>query len=91
LSARIRGSFTSFAAGDSTSYDFDQRVLNATQINSTSARVALAFTSIQAADKGPNGDVCDLWTIDYAMVEGLDGLWYIDDTSPYRGRWQTTC
>jgi serine protease Do len=91
LSPQIRGTLTSFAEGDSTSYDFDQAVLEANQIDSTTAGVALEFTSIQASDKGPDGDVCDLWTIDYTMGEAADGRWYIDSTGPYRDRWHTTC
>lgn len=91
LSPQIRGSLHSFAEGDSTSYDFDQQILDANQLNSTTATIAIEFNSIQAADKGPNGDVCDLWTINYKMGESFDSLWYIDATSPYQGRLHTSC
>jgi hypothetical protein len=53
---------------------------------------ALEFTSIQAANKGePNGDVSDLWTINYTMDESIDGRWYIDAATPYQDRLHTTC
>lgn len=91
LSPRIRGSLSSFIDGDSTSYDFDEHVLAARQIDSTTANVALQFTSIQAADKGPNGDVCDIWTIDYTMIREQDARWYVGATAPYQGTWHTTC
>jgi S1-C subfamily serine protease len=91
LSPRVRGSFTSFADGDSTSYDFDQHILAARQLDARTARVVLGFTSIQAPDKGPNGEVCDLWTIAYTMIDGPGGAWLIDATAPYQGTWHTTC
>ena len=48
-------------------------------------QVALAFTSLQTADKGPNGDVCDNWTLAYTMIQSADGTWLIDRTQPYNG------
>jgi hypothetical protein len=93
LSPRLRAGSTlrSFADGDSTSYDFDQQVLAAHQITSTRGHVALEFTSLQASDKGPNGDTCDVWTLVYTMIEAPNGIWYIDATAPYQGISHTTC
>lgn len=88
---RSQFSLQSFANGDSTSYDFDQTVLDARQHGPYAATVALAFTSLQAARKGPDGDVCDNWTLSYRMIEGTDGRWYIDGTSPYGSGSHTTC
>jgi hypothetical protein len=53
--------------------------------------VALAFTSIQRTDKGPNGDICDTWTILYTMIQSSDGSWRIDRAAPYHGVLHTTC
>jgi serine protease Do len=93
LSPRLRGgsSEAAFANGDATSYDFDQRVLAGRQVDVATAKVALQFTSIQAADKGPNGDTCDLWTLNYTMIAGAGGRWYIDHASPYHGRSHQAC
>lgn len=73
-----------FAEADSTSYDSDFRVLNAERMSGHSAKVGLAFTSIQRADKGPNGDTCDRWRLEYTMVR-IAGYWYIDSAAPYDG------
>lgn len=93
LSPRLRSgsSLESFADGDATSFDFAQRVIDATQIDPSTATVVLEFTSIQASDKGPDGDTCDDWTLVYTMVEGSDGTWYIDATTPYHGSSHTSC
>jgi serine protease Do len=93
LSPRLRAGSTaeSFASGDATSYDFGQGILDARQIDSATAHVALEFTSLQSTDKGPDGDACDVWTLLYTMVEGSDGAWYIDSTKPYRGSSHTPC
>jgi hypothetical protein len=93
LSPRLRAgsSLNSFAKGDSTSYDFDQVVLHARQVDGSTAKVAIQFTSLQTADKGPNGDTCDVWTLVYTMIDGGGGAWYIDATAPYRGTSHTSC
>jgi hypothetical protein len=73
-----------FAQGDSTSYDSQFRILSATQTSPTHAHVALQFVSLQRTDKGPDGDTCDTWTLDYHLVQ-LDGSWYIHATNGYGG------
>lgn len=80
----------SFADGDSTSYDFDQTILDATQLSPREATVALSFTSLQAPDKGPDHDSCDVWTISYDMVE-QDYSWYINSTEPHGPTTHTSC
>ena len=54
------------------------------------ARVALSFVSLQRADKGPDGDTCDNWTLDYTMV-GINGSWYINSVAPYGSATHTSC
>ncbi len=92
LSPRLRSgsSLRSFAEGDSTSFDSGQSVLDARQITPTRADVALAFTSLQTAAKGPDGDTCDNWTLTYHMTE-IGGDWYIDSTEPYAGTDHIAC
>lgn len=87
LSPRLRSAsgLQSFAAGDSTSYDSQIRVLDAQLIDPVTARVAISFVSLQAPFKGPNGEGCDIWTLDYTMIELSDG-WHIDGVAPYEGR-----
>lgn len=85
LSPRLQAGTTEqqFADGDATSYDTDQHVIAAHAVNATTVHVVLAFTSLQTADKGPGGDVCDNWTLDYTLIQTSDGSWLIDSTQPY--------
>lgn len=88
---RATVSLRAFADGVSTSYDSDVRVLSARRIDATTVSVVVSFVSLQRADKGPNGDVCDVWTLDYRMVRAGDGSWLIDEAQPYHGRTHTSC
>lgn len=89
LQSRI--SFSDFQSGDSTSYDSELEVLSAEATGPRTAMVALAFNSLQAPEYGPDGDSCDNWTLDYALVEDADGSWLIDGTSPHDGTSHTSC
>lgn len=93
LSPRLQAQSTeqSFADADSTSYDSDLQVLDAAQIDATTVRVALTFTSLQAPNKGPNGNSCDIWTLDYTMIQAGDGSWLIDAARPYQGVLHEAC
>lgn len=87
---RAASSFASFAAGDATSYDSDIHLLNARQIDPNDATVALSFMSLQRADKGPNGDTCDVWRLNYTMIR-IGNAWYIDNAEPYGPSNHTSC
>jgi hypothetical protein len=87
---RTASSFASFAAGDATSYDSDIQLLDARQIDTYTARIALSFMSLQRADKGPDGDTCDVWTLDYTMIR-IGTAWYIDNADAYGGSNHTSC
>lgn len=93
LSPRHRASLSpqAFAAGDATSYDYDQQVLTARQLGPDLAKVTLQFTSLQSPDQGPNGDTCDVWTLVYTMIHNPGGRWYIDTTAPYHGTEHAAC
>lgn len=92
LGPRLQGtSSRSLAEGDATSYDFNFNVLNTAQVDSSTARVTLAFTSIQRADKGPDGDTCDDWTLTYTLSNAGSGTWLIDRASPYGGATHSAC
>jgi serine protease Do len=93
LSPRLRAgsSVGSFANGDATSYDSDVQVLDASQQSASEATVVLSFVSLQRADKGPDGDTCDMWTLRYTMVEGAAGNWLIDSAKPYQGSTHQSC
>lgn len=88
---RAASSYESFANGDATSYDTDVLVIAAFQDSAYQARVALGFTSLQRSDKGPDGDVCDNWTLNYTMVLLSDGNWHIDNAEPFQGSSHTSC
>lgn len=89
LQSRI--SLSDFQSGDSTSYDSGLEVLSAEATGPRTATVALAFNSLQAPEYGPDGDSCDNWTLDYALVQDADGSWLIDGTSPHDGTSHTSC
>jgi serine protease Do len=93
LSPRLqaRTPFSQFQTGDSTSFDSGFTVLGAQATSSTTALLALAFNSLQASVNGPNGDTCDDWTLDYAMLQRGDGSWLIDATTPHDGSSHTAC
>jgi len=42
---------------------------------SVTARVT--FSSVQASEKGPDGDTCDNWDLDYTLIPSA-GSWLID-------------
>lgn len=83
----------SLASGDADSFDFGQRIITAHMTPDGSAAVALAFTSLQSAGQSPggSGDTCDDWTLVYTMIDGGDGTWRIDATTPYNGSSYTSC
>ncbi len=87
LSPRLQASLGEqhFAAGDSTSYDFGFDVLAAEQVDGDTVQVAVTFTSLQSAAKGPQGETCDVWTLLYTMVRGSGSAWFIDATDAYNG------
>lgn len=53
--------------------------------------MVLSFPSLQTAAKGPDGDVCDLWTLNYTTIRGAGGSWLIDDAGSYHGTMHTSC
>ena len=88
---RAASSYESFAQGDATSYDSDIQLLDARQLDPNTATVALSFMSLQRADKGPNGDTCDTWTLNYTVIRDNTDTWYIDNAEPYGGSSHTSC
>jgi hypothetical protein len=43
-------------------------VLNSVTTQSPGVDIAwVSFTSLQSASQGPNGDTCDIWSLDYTM------------------------
>jgi hypothetical protein len=95
ISPRLRSAagYQSFVSGDATSYDYNFHVLDVRRVSTTTVDVALAFVSLQRADKAPDnsGDTCDKWTIDYSMVEDAPGSWFIDGAEAYGPSLYTTC
>jgi hypothetical protein len=88
--AQSQTSVQTFAANDSTSYDFNFNLVSiATQSPGVDV-AALDFTSVQDAAKGPNGDTCDNWTLNYTMVD-TGGTWLIDSATGQNGVTQSAC
>lgn len=84
-SPRIRGtSPDSLANGDATSYDGLVVVHSVTPATAGAVLAHVTFTSVQAPDKGPNGDSCDNWDLDYSMIPSA-GTWLIDQVRGHNG------
>ena len=91
-SPRLRGhSWSSFAKGTSTSYDDQVTVLSVTPGAGLSVTAHVTFTSVQASTKGPEGDTCDNWNLDYTLVSSGES-WLIDKVLGHNGsRTHTSC
>lgn len=88
--AQSQTSLQTFAAGDSTSYDFNFNLKSITTQSSGVDGAALDFTSVQDAAKGSNGDTCDNWTLNYTMVN-TGGTWLINSATGQNGATHTAC
>jgi S1-C subfamily serine protease len=92
LSPKLRGpSWSSFAEGTSTSYDDQVTLLSVTPGAGQSVIAHVTFTSVQASDKGPDGDTCDNWDLNYTLIPSGDS-WLIDKVLGHNGgRTHTRC
>jgi len=92
LSPKLRGSsLESFADGTSTSYDDQVTVRSVTEGPGDSVVAHVTFTSVQASEKGPDGDTCDNWDLDYTLILS-GGSWLIDKVAGHNGgRTHTSC
>jgi serine protease Do len=85
LSPKLRGpSWSSFAKGTSTSFDTQVTVLSVAPGASQSVTAHVTFTSVQASEKGPDGDTCDNWDLDYTLIPSGD-TWLIDKVLGHNG------
>lgn len=76
-----RSTIDDFAAAVRTSYDSGFVVLEA-GYSAGRADVWLEFTSTQDPELGPNpGEGCTIWSIDYVLLEQVDGTFRIDEVS----------
>ena len=79
-----------FAADDSTTQDTAVTITAAQASGAGAETVTVSFTSHQAAEKGPNGDTCDMWDLNYAL-EQVNGAWRITGTSQAGPKPYTSC
>ncbi len=75
---------------DATSFIFDARLRNLTRSGSGTIIAYVTFTSIQAAECGPNGETCDRWTLDYTM-QLVGTRWLIDGAHAHAGSTNGPC
>jgi serine protease Do len=87
--AQAQTPFAQFQTG--ASYDSDLQVLDAHSLASSRVLVTLSFNSLQAPAKGPNGETCDNWTLDYTLIQAGDGGWQIDASAAHNGSTHTPC
>jgi len=92
LSPNLQGpSLSSFARGTSTSFDDQVTVLSVAPGAGQKITARVTFTSVQATGKGPDGDTCDNWDLDYTLVPS-GGSWLIDKVMGHNGgQTHTTC
>ncbi len=83
-------SLTAFADGLTSSIDSAFTILGVTVVDADHVTVGVGFTSTQTPDKGPNGDTCDRWTLDYQMLRNGPN-WLINQTTSRNGRSHTSC
>ncbi|TQJ50200.1 trypsin-like peptidase [Phycicoccus sp. SLBN-51] len=84
LSPRLRGSNpSSLADGLATTFDTDVVVHSAAPKSSGRMLAHVSFTSFQSPDKGPDGDLCDEWDLDYLLTP-VGGSWQINAVSGYQ-------
>lgn len=88
---RTTDGYLKFASNLATSFDYDPVVLTARQIDARTVRVALRFISLQEPAKGPEGEACTIWTLDYRMVLESDGAWHIERSDAYQGKSHQRC
>ncbi len=85
LSPRTRGpSPDTLAAGLATTYDGLVVVHLVTPLPGGSALAHVTFASVQAPDKGPDGDTCDNWDLTYTLIPS-GGSWLIDQVKASNG------
>jgi hypothetical protein len=86
------GSEAHFALGDATTYIFDESMGGVVQLSPGIDQTPVAFVSAQAPADGPGGggDTCDVWTMNYTMVE-TGGSWLIQSATAQNGLPFTSC
>ena len=92
LDPSLRGSSSSgLGRGLSTTFDAAVQVRSVTSRPGGKVLAHVQFTSFQAADKGPDGDTCDNWDLDYLLrPEGES--WQIAAVSGHRnGSTHSSC
>ena len=79
-----------FALSEATSYAYDVSIEAISQQSPSSDLVDVMFTSLQSASLGPNGDTCDIWTLEYT-IDNINGTWLIDSAIGQGGSTHTSC
>lgn len=92
LGPRLRGpSPDGLAGGLATTFDTDVQVHAVTSKPKGRVLAHVTFTSFQAPDYGPDGDMCDNWDLDY-LLDPVGDSWQIYAVSGYRnGPTHHTC
>jgi hypothetical protein len=84
LGPGLRGrSSAGLARGLSTTFDTGVDVHSVILKSGGKVLAHVAFTSFQASQKGPDGDTCDNWDLDYLLVPVGDS-WQISAVSGYQ-------
>ncbi|MGH3516213.1 MAG: S1C family serine protease [Haloechinothrix sp.] len=82
--AQQRSRYDEFAAGVSTSYDFNFAIHDVVRMGVDAVQLHLTFTSIQAPGLGPEGESCTDWSLDYTMRR-FGERWFIDRVLGHAG------
>ena len=85
LEPRLAGpSPVTLGASLSSTYDADVVVQSVSRRANGEVLAHLSFTSFQAPDKGPDGDTCDRWDLDY-LLRSHGSSWRISAVSGHDG------
>lgn len=87
---RLYISEPTFAMNDATTYDYNVVVQSVSTYGFDTDLADVAFTSLQSAGLGPNGNTCDIWTLQYTMIKSGSG-WLIDGATGQNGVTNLAC
>jgi hypothetical protein len=80
-----------FATGIATTQDSNISIPSwPTSTGTNTYMVDVSFNSHQSASQGPNGDICDNWTLEYTMVNS-GGSWLINGVSGQNRSTHSAC
>jgi S1-C subfamily serine protease len=79
-----------FAVDDATTFDYNITLQAVTSEGPGRMLADVTFTSLQRPAKGPNGDSCDHWTLQYTLIQ-IGSVWRIEVANGQGGQTHSAC